>query len=58
MTKKALEEEVRRRALSDIGERAKGLSEKLRGISDEEIAGLIREDRERGWSNSPMQAPS
>ncbi|MEM2491651.1 MAG: hypothetical protein QXG96_05645 [Candidatus Bathyarchaeia archaeon] len=37
-----MEEEVRRRALSDIEERAKGLSEKLRGISNEEMAGFIR----------------
>ena len=48
VVRRALEEEVRRRALLKIEERAKVLSRKLRHISDEEVAGLIREDRERG----------
>ena len=37
---------VRRRALLKIEEKAKVLSRKLRHISDEEVARLIREDRE------------
>lgn len=45
--RKALEEEVRRRILSEIEEKAKALSKKLPPISDEEIAEIIREDRER-----------
>ena len=47
VVRRALEEEVRRRALLKIEERAKMLSRKLRHISDEEVARLIREDRER-----------
>jgi predicted transcriptional regulator len=45
--RKALEEEVRRRALSELEEKAKALSERPSHISDEEVASLIREDRER-----------
>jgi polyhydroxyalkanoate synthesis regulator phasin len=45
--RKALEEEVRRRTLKKLEERARKLLEKLPEISDEEIARLIREDRER-----------
>jgi len=45
--RKALEEEVRRRVLSELEGRAKALAEKLSHISDEEIASLIREDREK-----------
>ena len=48
VVRRALEEEVRRRALLRIEEKAKVLSRKLRHISDEEVASLIREDRERG----------
>jgi len=47
VVRRALEEEVRRRALLKIEEKAKVLSRKLRHISDGEIARLIREDRER-----------
>ncbi len=45
--RRALEEEVRRRMLSEIEERAKKLSERVPHIPDEEIAEIIREDRER-----------
>ncbi len=45
--RKALEEEVRRRRLEELEVRAKGLVEELSFISDEEIAELIRADRER-----------
>jgi len=45
--RKALEEEVRRRTLEKLEERARKLLEKLPEISDEEIARLIREDRGR-----------
>lgn len=42
-----LEEEARRRALlEDIQRKAMKLSEKLKHISDKEIAALIREDRD------------
>jgi polyhydroxyalkanoate synthesis regulator phasin len=47
VVRKALEEEVRRRALSSIEERAKGLSERVSKIPDEEVAELIRRDREK-----------
>jgi len=47
VVRRALEEEVRRRALLKIEERARELSRKLQHISDEEVARLIREDRER-----------
>ncbi|MCD6244950.1 MAG: hypothetical protein J7J65_06960 [Candidatus Korarchaeota archaeon] len=45
--RKALEEEVRRRLLEKLERRALKLREKLPEIPDEEIAELIREDRER-----------
>ncbi len=45
--RKALEEEVKKRILEDIEKRAKKLSRKLPEIPDEEIARIIREDRER-----------
>jgi polyhydroxyalkanoate synthesis regulator phasin len=45
--RRALEEEVRRRVLSELEERARELSERLSHISDEEVVSLIREDRER-----------
>jgi predicted transcriptional regulator len=45
--RRALEEEVRRRVLSELEEKAKALSERLFHISDEEVASLIREDREK-----------
>jgi hypothetical protein len=53
--RKAIEEEVRRRALSELEEKAKALSEKLSHISDEEVASLIREDRERGDVSVPLR---
>ena len=45
--RRALEEEVKRRMLSEIEEKAKELSKKVSHISDEEIARIIREYRER-----------
>ncbi|MCS7364690.1 MAG: hypothetical protein NDF54_04550 [archaeon GB-1867-035] len=45
--RKALEEEVKRRMLKEIEEKAKELSRKVSHISDEEIVRIIREDRER-----------
>ena len=44
--RRALEEEVRRRMLEEIRERASELSKRVSHIPDEEIARLIREDRE------------
>lgn len=46
--RRALEEEVRRRVLEELEEKGKELSTRLSHISDEEVASLIREDRE-GW---------
>ncbi len=46
--REALEEEVRRRILEEAEERAKELSRKVGGITDEEIAKIIREDRKKG----------
>ncbi|AHC51998.1 hypothetical protein SUSAZ_08685 [Sulfolobus acidocaldarius SUSAZ] len=43
--RKALEEEVRRRAIQELEKGLKDLKEKSH-ISDEEVARLIREDRE------------
>jgi len=45
--RKALEEEVKKRMLSEIEEKARKLSKKVSHISDEEIARIIREDRDR-----------
>jgi len=45
--REALEREVKKRMLKEIEERAKGLSGKLSHIPDDEIARLVREDRER-----------
>jgi len=45
--RKALEEEVRKRILVEIEEKAKKLSSALKEIEDEEVVKLIREDRER-----------
>jgi len=45
--RRALEEEVRKRALEELEGRAKKLSKRLGRISEEEIVRLIREDRER-----------
>ena len=45
--RKALEEEVRKRMLDEIEERAKWLSRKVSHIPEDEIARIIREDRER-----------
>ena len=44
--REALEREVRRKILEEAEKRARRLREKLRDIPDEEIAELIREDRE------------
>jgi len=44
--RRALEEEVRRYILEKTQEKAKKLRKKVEHISDEEIARLIREDRE------------
>ena len=46
IVRRALEEEVRKRMLSELEERARELSAKLAHVSDEEIAALIREYRE------------
>jgi hypothetical protein len=45
--KRALEEEVKRRVLSELEEEAIRLSKRLSHISDEEVVSMIREDRER-----------
>ncbi len=45
--RRALEEEVRKRLLEELERRAERLRERLPDISNEEIARLIREDRER-----------
>ncbi len=44
--RRALEEEVKRRILEELEEKAKKLSRDLANISDEEIANIIREYRE------------
>ncbi len=44
--RRALEEEVRRRILEEAEAKARKLSIRLKHIRDEEIARLIREDRE------------
>ncbi|WP_288007779.1 hypothetical protein [Thermofilum sp.] len=44
--RRALEEEVRRHVLEELEENGKELSTRLSHISDEEVASLIREDRE------------
>ena len=45
--RRALEEEVKKRILKEAEEKAKKLSGKISHITDEEIARIIREDRER-----------
>ena len=45
--RRALEEEVKKRVLSELEEEARVLSERLSHISDEEVASIIREDREK-----------
>jgi len=45
--RKALEEEVKKHILSEIEEKARELSRKISHISDEEIARIIREYREK-----------
>ncbi|MEM2238752.1 MAG: hypothetical protein QXM89_03805 [Candidatus Bathyarchaeia archaeon] len=45
--RKALEEEIKRVLLEKLEDDAKRLSLKLKDITDDEIAELIREDRER-----------
>lgn len=44
--RKALEEEVKKHMLNEIEEKARELSRKVSHIPDEEIARIIREDRE------------
>jgi len=44
--RRALEDEVKKRIFNQVEERTKRLREKVSHISDEEIARLIREDRE------------
>ena len=44
--RRALEEEVKRRMLMEVEEKAKKLSEKLAHIPNEEFVRLIREDRD------------
>ena len=44
--RRALEEEVKRCMLSEVEEKAKELSRRVSHVSDEEIARIIREDRE------------
>lgn len=44
--RRALEEEVKRRVL-ELEEKVKRFSKKLSRIGDEEVASLIREDREK-----------
>ncbi len=44
--RRALEEEVKKAMIREIEEEAKQLSSKIVQISDEEIAELIRKDRE------------
>jgi len=45
--RRALEEEVKRHVLSELEEEARALSERLSHISDEEVASIIGEDREK-----------
>jgi len=45
--RRALEEEVKRRVLSELEEEARVHSERLSHISNEEIASMIREGRGR-----------
>ena len=44
--RRALEEEVKKHILSEVERKARELSRKVSHIPDEEIARLIREDRE------------
>ena len=44
--RRALEEEVKKHVLREIGEKAGRLCEKASQIPDEEVARIIREDRE------------
>ena len=44
--RRALEEEVKKHILSEVEEKAKKLSKRASHIPDEEIAKIIREDRE------------
>ncbi|BBE42743.1 hypothetical protein [Conexivisphaera calida] len=45
--REALEEEIRRRILEEAEEKAEELSGKISGVPDEEIAGIVREDRKK-----------
>ncbi len=45
--RRSLEEEVKKYVVGELEERAKELSKKISKIPDEEIARIIREDRER-----------
>jgi len=47
IVRKALEEEVKKLMLSELEEEVKKIASKLSHISDEEVASLIREDREK-----------
>ncbi len=50
IVREVLEKELRKRILEIAGGKAMELSDKLRNISDKEVAKLIREDREsRGF---------
>ena len=44
--RKVLEEEVRKRMLEEVEEEAKRLSKKVAHIPDDEVARIIRKDRE------------
>ena len=44
--RRALEEEVKKCMLSEIEEKARELSKRISHIPDEEVARIIREDRE------------
>ncbi len=44
--RRALEEEVKKKILEELEEKAKKLSIRMKNISDEEIARIIREYRE------------
>jgi len=45
--RRALEEEVKKRVLAELEEKAREIFGKLSHISDEEVAFLVREDREK-----------
>lgn len=47
LIRSVLEREVKKRMLEELEEKAERLSVKISHLSDEEIVGLIREDRNR-----------